>query len=134
MILDSSAVVAMILGEPGSESLAEAMDEAPLVAIGASTLLETAIVLVNRIGLAGRALLSNFLEGGQIVVTQFDERHWLVANEAFLRYGKGRHPAGLNYGDCMSYATARVAGLPLLFVGNDFGLTDVTSALADSPR
>jgi ribonuclease VapC len=58
-------------------------------------------------------------------VIPFDDRHWSVAAEAFIRYGKGRHPARLNYGDCMAYATAKVAGAPLLFVGDDFAKTDI---------
>ena len=74
--------------------------------------------------------MSQFLECWSIEVAPFDGRHWQVAFGAFVRYGKGRHPAALNYGDCMTYATARVAGLPLLFVGDDFTKTDVVPALS----
>ncbi|MGB7685902.1 MAG: type II toxin-antitoxin system VapC family toxin [Solirubrobacterales bacterium] len=128
MILDTSAVITVLFRERGHERVAEAMDTADLLAIGAPTLLETGIVTVGAFDLHGRALVSQFLEQRQVTVVPFDKRHWSVAAEAFIRYGKGRHPARLNYGDCMTYATAKVAGAPLLFVGNDFAQTDVSAA------
>jgi ribonuclease VapC len=79
-------------------------------------------------GLVGRLALGRFLEKNQIVSISFDEHHWSTAAEAFIRYGKGRHPANLNYGDCMTYATAYVADHPLLFTGNDFSQTDLAAA------
>ena len=101
---------------------------ASAMAVGAPTLVEATMVMVGRFDLHGRALLAQFLERNQISVTSFDGRHWRVATEAFIRYGKGRHPASLNYGDCMTYATAKVAGAPLLFTGRDFAKTDVAVA------
>ena len=79
-------------------------------------------------GEQGRGLVSLFLEALEVEVIPFGESHWQAAVEAFFRYGKGRHPATLNYGDCMSYAAARIAGLPLLYVGNDFAQTDIQAA------
>lgn len=74
-------------------------------------------------------ILSRFLEENEVVVTPFDDRHWGVAAEAFIRYGEGRHSAALNFGDCMTYATARLAEEPLLYVGEDFAQTDLVAAL-----
>ena len=128
MILDSSAVVAVLLREEGYRPYAEEMEDAPDLAIGAPTLLETGIVVMGRLGLSGRARIAQFLEHYGAVVIPFDERHWHVAADAFIRYGKGRHPAALNYGDCMTYATARLADHPLLFTGDDFAKTDVAVA------
>jgi ribonuclease VapC len=128
LILDSSAVLAVLFRERGHERIAEAIDGAGILAIGAPTLVETGIVAVAAFDLHGRALVSQFLEQKQVTVIPFGEDHWSVAGEAFIRYGKGRHPARLNYGDCMTYATARVADLPLLFIGDDFSQTDIVPA------
>ena len=128
MILDTSAVVSVLFEEDGYGRLVEAMDGAELVGIGAPTLVEASMVMVGSFDLHGRAVLSRFLERNQVVVIGFEERHWKIAGEAFIRYGKGRHPAALNYGDCMTYATAQVADAPLLFVGDDFSKTDVAVA------
>lgn len=129
MTLDSSAVVSVIRREQGHAPLVEAMEKAADLAIGAPTLAETAIVLVARLGVVGRSVLSRFLEESRTIVIPFDDRHWGVAAEAFIRYGRGRHPAALNFGDCMTYATARLADDPLLFVGDDFTKTDLVAAL-----
>ncbi len=129
MILDSSAIVAVIRDEPGNERLIEVIEQAPLIGIGTPTLVEASIVLIRRMGLAGRLALAAFLDDNEIVSIPFDDGHWRVATQAFIRYGKGRHPAALNYGDCMTYATARLAERPLLFIGNDFAKTDVPVAI-----
>jgi ribonuclease VapC len=127
--LDSSAVVAMLRREEGYRRLAETVDRAETVTIGAPTLLETDMVMVGRLEQRGAALVERFLEEHGVVVVPFDGRHRAVAVKAFARYGKGRHPAGLNYGDCMTYATAYVANHPLLFTGSDFAQTDIPAAL-----
>lgn len=88
------------------------------------------MVLVGKEGEASRPALAQFLRDYKIAPIAFGDLHREVAVEAFVRYGKGRHPAGLNYGDCMSYATAKVAEAPLLFIGDDFAQTDLTPALA----
>lgn len=124
MILDSSALVAMVLREPGHERLLQQMAAAPQVAIGAATLLEAGIVLSARIGSDARGLLSRVLQEGGIDVHPVTASHFGVAMDAWLRYGKGRHPAALNFGDCLSYAMAVIAGRPLLAVGDDFPRTD----------
>ncbi|HYJ20650.1 MAG TPA: type II toxin-antitoxin system VapC family toxin [Solirubrobacterales bacterium] len=130
MILDSSAIVSVIEEEDGAADLAAALARARSVAVGAPTLFETAIVLIAREGKAGRRSLVRFLEDNEVAAISFGARHWAVAAEAFIRFGKGRHPARLNYGDCMTYATARLADDPLLCVGNDFARTDLQLALA----
>jgi ribonuclease VapC len=130
LILDSSAIVSVIEEEDGSVDLAAALACAQSVAVGAPTLFETAIVLIAREGAAGRASLVRFLDDNGIASIPFGARHWAIAAEAFIRFGKGRHPARLNYGDCMTYATARLADDPLLCIGNDFAQTDLRLALA----
>lgn len=128
MIVDSSAIVAVLLKEPGWEGVVERLTGASSRLVGAPTLAETAIVLAARLGVAGRTLLARFVQESELVVVPFGEHHWGAAADAFLRYGRGRHPAGLNFGDCMTYATARLAGQPLLCLGDDFAQTDLTLA------
>jgi ribonuclease VapC len=127
--VDTSAVVSVIVGEGGHDRLFGALAVAGSVAIGAPTLLEATMVLFGQEGEASRFALAQFLQDYEISSIPFDSFHREIAVEAFIRYGKGRHPARLNYGDCMSYATAKVADAPLLFVGDDFTRTDLTPAL-----
>ena len=128
MVLDSSAIVAIHLKEPGHDRLIEAIDNAEVVVVGAPTLLETAMVLTTRLGQDARPTILAFLRRIEAEVVPFNEEHLDAATTAFLRFGRGRHPAGLNFGDCMSYAVASVAGMPLLFTGEDFRRTDIAQA------
>jgi len=128
VILDSSAIVAVVFQEPGHEELLEKILAAGEVAIGAPTLAETAIVVSARLGTDARPLLTRLLREGAIETLPFSEAQFGVAVGAWLRFGRGRHPARLNFGDCLAYATARVAGRPLLCVGDDFGNTDLALA------
>jgi ribonuclease VapC len=128
VVLDSSAVLAILFQEKGYERFIAALREAELVAIGAPTLLEATMVSTRIFDLQGRSLVAQLLASWNVIVTPFDVRHARVATDAFLRFGKGRHPAALNFGDCMTYATAQVAGLPLLFAGEDFAQTDIEAA------
>jgi ribonuclease VapC len=129
LILDSSAIVCVVEEEDGHDSLFEALAAAPSVGVGTPTLFETAIILMARDGAAGRVTLSRFVEDHEIAPIPFGVRHAALAADAFIRYGKGRHPARLNYGDCMTYATARLAEDPLLCIGDDFARTDLQLAL-----
>ena len=129
MILDSSAIVAVVLKEPGFDAILELLATEQNSAVGTATLAETAIVLSARLRYDARLLLSRFLSEASIALVPFGESHYSMAVEAWLRYGKGRHPAGLNFGDCLAYATAKLADQPLLFLGNDFQETDVQIAL-----
>jgi ribonuclease VapC len=128
VIVDSSAVVAVLKREPLQKEMAIKLANADVIAIGAPTLFETDMVTIGALGRRGRAVIAQFLESFEVEVIPFGDNHWQVAGEAFLRFGKGRHPAGLNYGDCMTYATAKVAGEPLLYIGNDFAQTDIERA------
>jgi ribonuclease VapC len=128
LILDTSAIIAVIRDEPDRRILVEAMANAAEVGVGTPTLTEASVVLVQRYGPVGRATLTRFLEENDVIAIPFGDHHWSIAAEAYIRYGKGRHPAALNYGDCMTYATAKVADAPLLFVGNDFTHTDLVAA------
>lgn len=125
MILDTSVVVAIALREPGYEELVEKLRSADTLGIGTPTLTEAGMVLSARLGIEPQALLDRFLRDFGVVPVAFGEQHWREALEAFRRFGKGRHPAALNFGDCLSYAVARLADHPLLFVGDDFSRTDV---------
>lgn len=125
MILDSSAIVAVLLKEPGYQRPLERLTENPEPGVGAPTMVETGIVLSARLGERGQTLLARFVQAYELVILPCDTEHWTVAVQAFLRYGKGRHPAALNFGDCLTYATARLAEESLLCVGEDFAKTDL---------
>ncbi|MBS1893294.1 MAG: type II toxin-antitoxin system VapC family toxin [Actinobacteria bacterium] len=128
MILDTSAVVAVLKRELPQAEIATKLVQADVIGIGAPTLFETDVVMVRALGEPGRGFISQFLEGFEVEVIQFGSSHRQIAAEALLRFGKGRHSARLNYGDCMSYATARMADEPLLYIGDDFAQTDIESA------
>ena len=125
MVPDSSAIVAIHLKEPGHDGLMERIDQAETVVVGAPTLLDSAMVLSFRLGCDARPLLNAFLHRLDAEMVAFNQEHLDAAITAFLRFGRGRHPAALNFGDCMAYAVASVAGMPLLFVGEDFARTDI---------
>jgi ribonuclease VapC len=125
VIVDSSALVAIVLMEPDHQMLVDYLARAPVVGVGAPTLAETGIVLTARLGVAGRSLLARLLYEAGAETMPYTAAHWPVAVDAFTRYGKGRHPAALNFGDCLTYATCRLAGRPLLCTGDDFPQTDL---------
>lgn len=129
MIIDSSAIVAIFLREQGSERVLEELETADAVRVGAPTLVETAMVLTGKLGDDGRTMLLSLLQEVNVDVLSFGDAHWRIAQSAFVRYGKGRHPAALNFGDCLTYATAYVAGEPLLCAGDDFAQTDLELVL-----
>lgn len=126
MIVASSAIVAILTAEPGHDRLLTALaSDARPPGVGAPTLLETGIVLTARFGDAGQIAVERFCREAGVVAIPFDDEHWPVALAAFRRFGRGRHPAALNFGDCLTYAVAMLAAEPLLFVGDDFTRTDV---------
>jgi ribonuclease VapC len=128
VILDTSAVIAIILKQPGFEHVLQKLAAADTGGIGAPTLAETAIVLRARLGIDSRGILGRFLQEFRVITIPFGDDHWRETVEAFGRYGKGIHPASLNFGDCMSYAVAKLAQQPLLCVGEDFPQTDLDIA------
>ena len=128
MLLDSSALVALVMAERPARAVFDALAQAPVRAVGAPTLVETAMVLAGRraaASLGGASDLVLVMTRFEVTVVPFGQDHWLMAWAAFLRYGKGRHPAGLNFGDCLTYAVAKLSGLPLLCIGGDFAQTDL---------
>lgn len=128
MILDSSAIVAIILQEPNHEILIDKITSTNEIGIGAPTLVECTIVLSARLNRDARALMMRFLDEANITILPFNDAHYSVALGAWLKYGKGRHPAALNFGDCLAYAVAKLAKQPLLMVGDDFPQTDLLLA------
>ena len=128
MIVDSSALLAVLLRQAEHTRLVDALAAAPRVGVGGPALAETAMVLVSRLGVPGKSLLARLVQEAEIDVVSLGPGHWTVAVDAFIRFGKGRHPAGLNLGDCLTYAVARVAAEPLLCVGDDFPQTDLELA------
>jgi ribonuclease VapC len=128
MVLDTSALVAILRDEPERDALLEllAAEEDPL--ISAATLLECSIVLHGRAGERAVARLDELLRNAGVRVVAVDAAQAAAARDAWVRFGKGRAPAALNFGDCFSYALATTLGRPLLFKGEDFARTDVAAA------
>jgi len=127
VIVDSSAIVAIVLQEPDYELL---LDKILLggAGIGAPTLAELGLVLTTRLGRDSRPILDGLLERFDLDVVPFGDVHWRVAVGAHQRFGRGHHRAGLDFGDCLTYAVASLADEPLLFVGDDFTHTDLRAA------
>lgn len=127
MIVDSSALVAILGREPGYEALINLLIQTPRISISAGTLIEVRIIATTR-GIGQD--LEQLLQQLQVLVVPVDQYQADLALEGFRSYGKGQHPAGLNYGDLFAYALAKALNEPLLFVGNDFSRTDITPALS----
>jgi ribonuclease VapC len=128
MVVDTSALIAVLNGEPESRRLEEAMLAAPGLAISAATLVEASIVADWKSQPDGMADLDLLLGELRIEIIPVTREHAELARAAYRQFGKGRHPAALNFGDCFSYALARALGEPLLFVGGDFSRTDIEGA------
>lgn len=128
MVIDTSALVAILLDEPERRRFNQTIESSARRLISAATLLEAAMVLEGRFGAAGGRVLDRFLLRAQFESIPVDAEQVGIARRAFRRYGKGRHRAGLNYGDCFSYALAKAADEPLLYKGSDFAQTDVEPA------
>lgn len=128
MTLDSSALIAILFAEYGHLGLIDRILAAEHVRVGTPTLVETSLVLAGRRRTKAVGDVETLVQELGVTVVPFGEREWHAAVTAFLRFGRGRHAAALNFGDCLAYAAAIVANDSLLFVGDDFGLTDVTAA------
>jgi len=128
MIVDTSALMAILLAEPDGDTLARMILRASAAQVAAPTLVECLIVAIAKFGPEGGVRLYELLDALRIEVVPFDGRLARLAGEGFEHFGKGRHPAGLNFGDCFSYALARGGGEPLLFKGDDFTRTDIQAA------
>ena len=125
MVIDSSALLAILLQEPEAEFFAAAISNDAMRMMSAVSFLEAAIVIEARKGPAGGRELDLLLHKARVEIVSFNSEQAEIAREAWLRFGKGRHQAALNMGDCCSYALSRSSGEPLLFKGTDFSLTDV---------
>ena len=128
MIIDTSAALAILFDEPDAERFARAIATASSRRMSTATLLETAIVLESRSGSAAAHELDAFLQQAQIDLEPVTIEQAQTARQAWRRFGKGNHPAGLNFGDCFAYALAKATREPLLFKGRDFQLTDISAA------
>ena len=128
MVIDTSAIVAIAFNEPDAASLEQRIADDPVRMISAATMLEAAMVIEARLGEPGGSELDLWLHKVGVEIVAVEAEHADQARRAWRRYGKGRHPAGLNYGDCFSYALAALTGEPLLYKGNDFSQTDIRAA------
>lgn len=128
MVIDTSAMVAILKGEVGAEVLVEAINTAPDIFLSTATLLETGIIIESRFDQAVRRRFEALLDTFAVRIMVLTTAHADEALKAFRKYGKGRHPAGLNFGDCFAYGLAKSLNQPLLFVGNDFSRTDIRPA------
>lgn len=133
MVLDTSAVAAILFDEPEAEAFALAVERDPVRLLSAGTALEVGIVVEARLGAPGARELDILLHRARVEVVPFTAEQAELARGAWRMWGKVRHPAGWNYGDCVAYALSRSSGEPLLLKGEDFSKTDVRAA-ADSPR
>jgi len=125
MVIDTSALVAMMTAEPSADRLVAALESETERLVSAATVVEVALVLMGRYGDVGDAQLDRFLRSIGAEVVPVEEEHVTLARDAALRFGKGHHPAALDFGDCFSYALSVARRSPLLFVGDDFSKSDV---------
>jgi ribonuclease VapC len=128
VIIDTSAMVAILYREPEATSFIQCIHDADSCRISVATWLELAMVVESQLGPDGMRQTEAFFRRAGITIEPVTVAHGELARQAFLDFGKGRHKAGLNYGDCFSYALAKATGEPLLFKGNDFALTDIEAA------
>lgn len=127
MVIDTSALVAMLADESDAEHLEACVTDDPVRMMSTASYLEAAIVIESRFGESGGRELDLWLHRASVDLVAVDADQAEAARVAYRKYGRGRHRAGLNYGDCFSYALAKVSGQPLLFKGNDFGFTDIVA-------
>ncbi len=125
LVVDTSAAVAIILGEPGCDELVANLDAAVARLMPAAVVVELGIVIEARFGPAGQDIVERFLRDARVEIMPVDAELAARAMSAWRRYGKGRHPAGLNFADCFTYAVADQTGHPVLCTGDDFAATDL---------
>ena len=128
MILDTSALLAVLFDEADADHYEHTIGDATACRMSVANYLEAILVIESRLGEEGGRELDNYLEAAEIELVSVTPEQVQAARLAWRRYGKGNHPAGLNFGDCFAYALAEVRGEPLLFKGEDFALTDVEQA------
>lgn len=128
MVIDTSAILAILLEEPEARNFIQIISQDPRRLISSGTALELMIVIEARKGEAGGRELDLFLHHSKIAIVPFDAEQAEIARHAWQKFGKRNHPAGLNFGDCFAYALAKQSGEHLLFKGNDFNQTDILAA------
>ncbi|MBV8681361.1 MAG: type II toxin-antitoxin system VapC family toxin [Caulobacteraceae bacterium] len=128
MIVDTSALVAILYGEPEGPEFTRLIHDAPVCRISVANLVELSMVIERQLGPDAARQADAFLRRAGVVVEPVTIEQGQFARQAFLDFGKGRHPAGLNFGDLFSYSLSKATGEPLLFKGDDFGRTDVVAA------
>ncbi len=128
MVVDTSAIVAILFDEPERSSFNQRLSQSSVRLLSVVSRVELTCVVEGRKGIGGRADLERLLREAEIEIVAMDRSHADLACEAFRRFGKGRHPAALNIGDCFAYALAKATGEPLLYKGDDFARTDIASA------
>ena len=129
MVIDTSAVIAILLAEEDAESYTRAIEAAVQPRMSAASYVEAAVVIDNRGDVLARREFDRFIRRAGIEVVAVNREQAEIARQAYRDFGKGRHPAGLNFGDCFSYALAKATGEPLLLLGDDFSQTDIRRAL-----
>jgi ribonuclease VapC len=133
MVIDTSAIVAVLLNETNAVAIAQSIESGSPRLLSAANLLEASMMIESRKGEAGGRELDLLLYRAAIEVVAVDQDQVEIARLAWRRFGKGRHPAGLNYGDCFAYALAKAHRLPLLFQGDDFSQTDIAGVPPQTP-
>jgi ribonuclease VapC len=128
MILDTSAAVAILYREPEADAFARRVHDADVCRISVASYVELSMVIENQLGPEGMRQAEAFFRRAGVVIEPVTLDQGEIARQAFLDFGKGRHKAGLNFGDCFSYALAKATGEPLLFKGHDFSQTDIQAA------
>jgi ribonuclease VapC len=128
MVIDASALLAILLNEPERRDFHERIEAAERRLVSAATVVEVGIVLIGRRQSTAEPLFDEYLQRAGLEIVPVDTEQARLARDAFRRFGKGRHAAGLNFGDCFAYALAAVTGEPLLYKGDDFDQTDVAAA------
>ncbi len=128
MILDTSAIVAILYREPEAADFAQLIHDADMCRISVANYVELSMVIESQLGPAGMRQAEAFFRRAGVLIEPVTVDHGDLARQAFVDFGKGRHKAGLNFGDCFSYALAKATGERLLFKGNDFSQTDIRSA------
>ena len=128
MIVDSSALIAILLKEPEALRFTTAIAKSSVCRLPSPNFLETSMLLLGRLGEDGLRDLDHYISRSKMEIAPFTESQARLARDAFKRFGKGRHPARLNLGDCFSYAAAKALNAPLLYVGGDFAKTDIRAA------
>lgn len=131
MVIDSSAIVAILQDEPERQTFIEAINSVNYRNISAVSFVETSQILISRYEAKGIQEFDNFIDKANINIRSVDEAQAVIARRAFQEFGKGRHPAQLNFGDCFTYALAKILNQPLLFKGEDFSKTDINRFLME---